>query len=482
MKKITKILTISLSIVAILAIPASQITLLYTIPSQFDETYYGEFAHMYHKVKDCQGKKIVIVGNSNVAFGVDSALLEKQLRADGLDYSVCNYGLYISLGTKFMLDTVKNQIKKDDIVIFTPELISQAMSLYYSSKEVWYALDSDLSLLSTLDNSCLQSQIGSMNTYIGEKYEYFVSGNKAQSGTTYSQASFDDNCDFKNSPRAYNTMENLYDSNTMLSFSTDLLTDSFISYVNTFYQDISAKGAKMYYSFAPMNFLSIKLDNFFTDINNFSDALDEKLDFPIISSPFNYIMNPGWFFDANVHLNEAGMTFRTNLLASDIKNQFSITTPNTLITVPEMPEVPITPVDTDGDNSDLDCFEYETSTDSVRITSLSNKGRTESEIIVPTSYNSLPITGFDASVFQNNLSLRKLTIQKNIKTLADYSFSGSTNIQGIYLTQTDPESLGVGFNLLENCPTCYVYVPTSSFSKYLNNYYWGHYAAKIQKY
>ena len=47
------------------------------LPAQYDETYYGELAQMYSKLKNTRGKKIVVIGNSNVAFGLDSALAEK---------------------------------------------------------------------------------------------------------------------------------------------------------------------------------------------------------------------------------------------------------------------------------------------------------------------------------------------------------------------------------------------------------------------
>lgn len=53
--------------------------------SRFGDTYYGELAPMWKKLKTAEGPKIVIVGNSAVAFGVDSALLQEELEADGFD-------------------------------------------------------------------------------------------------------------------------------------------------------------------------------------------------------------------------------------------------------------------------------------------------------------------------------------------------------------------------------------------------------------
>ena len=71
--------------------------------SRFGDTYYGELAPMWKKLKTAEGPKIVIVGNSAVAFGVDSALLQEELEADGFDYTVCNFGLYGAIGTQPLL-------------------------------------------------------------------------------------------------------------------------------------------------------------------------------------------------------------------------------------------------------------------------------------------------------------------------------------------------------------------------------------------
>lgn len=73
------------------------------LPAQFSNTYYGELSIMYTRLKNTEGKKIVVIGNSAVAFGVDSALLEEELNKNGYEYTVCNFGLYGALGTKLIL-------------------------------------------------------------------------------------------------------------------------------------------------------------------------------------------------------------------------------------------------------------------------------------------------------------------------------------------------------------------------------------------
>ena len=69
------------------------------LPEYYGESYYAELPAMVEKLKTTQGPKIVLVGGSNVAFGVDSALMEDLLSQAGESYTVCNFGLYAAVGT-----------------------------------------------------------------------------------------------------------------------------------------------------------------------------------------------------------------------------------------------------------------------------------------------------------------------------------------------------------------------------------------------
>ncbi len=60
--------------------------------------------------------RIVFVGGSNLAFGLDSKRIE-----DSFNLPVLNYGLHAGIGLKFMVDDVEQYVRKGDIVIFVPE-------------------------------------------------------------------------------------------------------------------------------------------------------------------------------------------------------------------------------------------------------------------------------------------------------------------------------------------------------------------------
>lgn len=177
------------------------------LPSQYGETYYAELYDMYLRLRNTNGNKVVVIGNSNVAFGVDSALMESLLREGGLDYSVCNFGLYGSLGTRMMLELSRGYIGEGDIVIFVPEIAEQPLSLYFSAEEAWYALDSGMEMFGDFSGEMRGALAGGFFGYVAKKYALFREGEPASPSGVYAHSSFDDNCDLKNYDRPHNVMD-----------------------------------------------------------------------------------------------------------------------------------------------------------------------------------------------------------------------------------------------------------------------------------
>lgn len=449
------------------------------MPAQFSFTWYGAFPALYRNLSETDGNKIIIVGNSNVAFGVDSALTEELLKAGGLDYAVCNFGLYGSLGTKMMLDLAMGQAKEGDIIILVPELASQSLSTYFSASEAWYALDGDLSLFGAFGKEEQGALVGTYAAYVAQKWEYFRSGTPAQPSGVYASASFDERGDLKNFQREHNIMTGGYDTNNPLSLDSALFSDEFVSYVNGCAADLAGQNIKFWFSFPPMNASAFTGEN---DASAFQSAVTGLLDFPVISDVSDYILDAGWFYDSNFHLNAAGMTVRSVQLVNDIKNELGNTT-KTDITLPNMPVVPDEDIEGEGDNSDRDCFTYELIDGYYTVTGLTAEGQAASELTLPYQVNGIYINAFTADVFAGDSAVKSITIQKNITVLPDSCFSGCTALREVYLEHTDPADISVGYGLFEGTSgACAVYVPQEAVASFTNNYFWGRYADRLKAY
>jgi len=70
----------------------------------------------HHRLETAASPKIVLIGGSNVSVGVDSARIQAALRRD-----IVNMGLGASLGLRYMMEEVKDDIHPGDLIVVLPE-------------------------------------------------------------------------------------------------------------------------------------------------------------------------------------------------------------------------------------------------------------------------------------------------------------------------------------------------------------------------
>ena len=145
-----------LLIVLLLLLPiAATAAVGFLVPAQFEMTFLGEFDNKVERLQNTDGPKVILVGGSSVAFGVDAELLEQTL-----GMPVINFGLYATLGTKTMLDYSKSGIDEGDIIVIAPEMNAQTFSLYFNAEAMWQAVDGHFSLLRYLDSGDIPAMLG----------------------------------------------------------------------------------------------------------------------------------------------------------------------------------------------------------------------------------------------------------------------------------------------------------------------------------
>ena len=435
---------------------------------------------MYSRLKNTDEKKMIILGTSSVAFGLDTELLENELYDAGLEYTVCSFGLYGALGTKIMLDLAKDYINEGDIVIFAPEYIDQELSLFFSSEHTWRAMDGHFEMLSKLDSDNKKTMVGNYTKFVSEKKKYLKEGIKAKTNDVYNKSSFNDKCNMIYD-RKYNEMDSGFDKNALVKLDTSIFDKDFISYVNEYANYVRKQNAEIYYAFSPINALS--LDKIYSDddVYNFYCFIQDNFNFKVIGNIKNYILDSEWFYDSNVHLNSSGAIVRTSLLLDDIKTQFGIDSSSNI----DLPEKPINTSKIDigsGDNSLIDCFTYSLKDNGTyEISGVKDGPLDMEEVIVPYSYDGKLITTINEDSFANNIVMKRIVIQENISGLNDGMFNGCSSLKEIVLKQTNPSELSVGQKLLDGTEECYIYlIDRETLVSYSNSYFWGHYGAYLR--
>ena len=467
------ILKFAVCLLIVLTVPLTLFGFAFALPAQYDRTYLAALNDKLDRLQTTEGKRIILIGGSGVAFDFRSDLLEEELT----DYSVVNFGLYAGLGTAVMLDLAEPYLHAGDIVVFLPEQSEQTLSTYFNAEALWQATDGAKVPWKSLSPMERSAMLGAFPTFAGDKARMFFFETKPSGDMVYARRAFNSYGDIACAGRTQNTMPDGFDANMPIIFDPAMVEDALIERLNKFNDTCKEKGAALYYGFCPMNIGAIS-DAELTHADAFADALAAKLECPLLGTPADAILEAGWFFDTNFHLNEEGQIISTARLAGLLKTSTGNASPVS-IALPAMPQAASAPIWT-GDDSNADCFLYEPYADGLRITGLSQSGKGRETITVPAQLDGLPIRSFSAGTFSGNATLRILTLSRNLTSIPDNAFFGCNALERIIITSHTPSACSVGKHLLDGTSADLI-VPVSSYSAYATDYFWSPYAARMEK-
>ena len=457
------------SIALFILVPFCLLVWGFLLPCQYNGTFMGELKYKVHLLEETPGPRIVLIGGSSAAFSVDSELLEQEFP----DYSVVNFGMYAALGTTVMLDLAESRIREGDIVILLPEQSEQTLSGYFDASVMWQGLDGAFSLVGDLPREKQKALLGAFPAFAGQKLSYALSGSTPAPPGVYARSSFNEYGDVDSPLCARNEMPGGYDENTRIRFDADILSTDYIDRVNRFAETVAKNRGECWYMLCPVNRAAVSGD---ATPEDFYQVLRQSIACPLIGNPNDSVMDPGWFFDTNFHLNSSGKLLYTRALADGIKAMLGDSSP-TDIPIPSMPE-PAEIELWEGNDRDADCFLYERNGDAWSITGLTDQGKSRSALIIPSTRQSLPVRTIQKGAFSGSRA-EEIVIQQNIRSVIDGAFEGCEVLSRIVMEQKTPSLCRVGQDLLLGTRAV-VYIPEESLSAYRSDYFWSIYAQDIQ--
>jgi hypothetical protein len=107
---IAKVTLFGLLVLFLLLFGASRLT------TWWQGDYMSALVDKFDNLKTEKSSKIVLVGGSNLAFGMDSKTISEYY-----GMPVVNMGLHAGIGLHFFLEGIKPHLKKNDIVVIIPE-------------------------------------------------------------------------------------------------------------------------------------------------------------------------------------------------------------------------------------------------------------------------------------------------------------------------------------------------------------------------
>lgn len=259
-------------------------------------------------LRDRVGNRLVFVGGSNLAEGIDSPLIESNL-----NMPVVNMGFHAGLGLNYQLLAVTPYLRKGDVVVISPEYSNFRNDDRYLGEKVLLQLYADV-LPCGIRGMPLKSAwhlLVALPEYVIHKwYRYFIP--KKVSHPFAFENDYNEHGDYL--PNRKNRHEFTYTAGKGLR-ETDVGTGVF-DCLSEFKNLMTERGVKILL-LPPAQF-----EGAFKPNKAYVAVLSEKLmaiKMPFIADPNRYVFPADMMYDTEYHLNAQGVRMRTRKVIEDIR-------------------------------------------------------------------------------------------------------------------------------------------------------------------
>lgn len=278
---------------------------------QYKYSYNASLIDKIDFLKKSPSPKIILCGNSNLAFGINSKLMENEF-----GMPVVNLGLHGGLGNAFHEEAAKLNIQAGDILIVCHSWYSDDDKIS-DPLLAWTTLENNFSLYKILRRKDFFDMVKFFPKYTAKIMLLWITkkGNGIPSDC-YTRTGFNKNGDLIY-PREYD--KNLFDKS--VHSSVPLINDVCAKRLNRLSEYCAQKNATLLVAGFPIMQRSCEVLNR-SEYENFQTNLAEKLDCLIISDFTDYIYDESLFYNTSLHLTNAGAEIRTRQLINDLKKYF----------------------------------------------------------------------------------------------------------------------------------------------------------------
>lgn len=311
-------------IYTIIAFSSIVVSLYYLLSFSVKSDYIGNdymsaIVFKHNRVKNLNRPKIIFAGGSNLALGLNSELIEKELNAP-----VVNLSLHAGLGLDFMLNELKAVIIKNDVVFLSTEYfldltgeleLKRLTSNYYSDARKYY-IDDELNSFAYWLNYSKQSVSRSLDLTRINLEALDLSQNPIQKEKSdedvYSRNGFNKYGDVISHLNKVPSPKKLNGRMLFKYFYWDG-----INQLNEFHKYAKEKGVTVFFVYP--NYCESQFNQNKNVINKLALDMSKDLKMEILNSPSDFVYPDSLFFDTVYHLNKEGREKRTKRMIELIK-------------------------------------------------------------------------------------------------------------------------------------------------------------------
>ena len=290
----------------------------FIIGSQYEYNYQASLIDKVNRLESINDPKIILVGNSNLSFGIDSKMLE-----EAIGMPVVNLGLHGGLGNAFHEEIAKLNINKGDLVIVCHSSFSDTDEIPDPSL-AWITIDKNEELWKILRRKDYRAMLKAYPDYLKNDYLLWIThrGN-LDDGSCYSRSAFNEYGDVVYKPdNGQMDVEDFFKNTEENNITVPQIGDACVNRLNEYNKYITAHGATLLIAGYPIAFGEYAAFNH-SDFEVFKIALQERLDCQVISDYTDYFYPYDFFYNTTLHLTQKGAEMRTIQLAADIQRWMS---------------------------------------------------------------------------------------------------------------------------------------------------------------
>ena len=303
-----------LLILVLLVIIASVLQLMagiFIIGCQYQCDYMASAVDKIARMKSITTPKITLIGNSNLAFGMDSKMLE-----DALNMPVVNLGLHGGLSNAFYENMARISVNSGDILILCHSSYADDDKLGDISL-AWQTVEYHKSLWNLIREKDYPDMLRGWPKYWLRSLLLWATflGNKP-SPPPYTRDAFNEYGDVVAKPEnARYPLDVIFKPG---SISVPRINETCTRRINSLNKYVKDRGAVLLVAGYPV--ASGDYTPPAADYAKFQESLARKLDCEIISDFRDYFIPYEYFYNTTLHLDKRGTKLRTSQLIKDIKN------------------------------------------------------------------------------------------------------------------------------------------------------------------
>lgn len=272
---------------------------------QNEQGYNASLIDKVNRLESIEEPKIVLLGNSNLAFGINSELIEETM-----GMPVVNMGLHAGNGNAFHEEMAKYNVTPGDIYILCHSEYNDDNSIL-EPMTAWLTIENHFHLWRILRVDDITTVANSFPVYLKKSLKLYSAGTGNQDpGTIYARSSFNKYGDVA-------VLREESQDNFEEKFGVPEIGDISIERINELNEYLTERGATLVVAGYPIGNGKLTVDA--SEFIDFQEELEEELDCPVISNYVDYMFDYKYFFDTNLHLNSEGAELRTMQLISDLK-------------------------------------------------------------------------------------------------------------------------------------------------------------------